>query len=706
MAADTPQTPEEIQKLKEAEESFATTLSYVNDLVNKASTNLKNFDDIMKITGLDIKNVSTINIEAANTFNLISTKLLQVSSAFDNLSRTNNDFSNSFAGQFKFMQETASTALSESGIAGLISRLGGTVPKATELAKMGFSGLTDYAMKFFQTMDQRSKLGNFFIESQAAVGGLSTTFAQSANPLDGFNDKLSKINQTLLSTQYGTHLTAEQISGFYSSLAMIPGAMDGFAQHTSKATEQTSILQASIELAKGTGTSYQTVITDISNAYEDLNLKGSHALDMTSRIAEISTKMGLRQADVRNLITTTAESFKYYGNSIDGASQLALNYSQSLSKVGLSSKQVTEIISGFTTSIHNLGAAQKAYISQQTGGPGGLQGAFQIDKMLSEGKISEVFDKMKGTIQKQFGKILTLDDATQSQQAAAQFEKQIQLLTTGPMNQIVKTREQAQKLLQSFKEGQSITPEKLSSLDATQLDQRKRGAALLDLQGSAMSIARADIRAQQVSIEGTNFALGTRALSLGPEIERRKGDLDITHDTYQKELKRKTVEQSIIKPADKSVSEEEQKRKDAARGISGFIDSLKSPISVLKGFGNVVQYGFGTNKAPNIEPTETQMKVNIEAERIKREREMKLKAAEQQPIKRELNAEARFVVEQQRQQRKKEDQTAQEEHRHIKDGKEYVVKVDINALCTICHKKIHTPQTGQPNILPGKNAGK
>lgn len=667
-----------------------------NNGVMKDAINIRNiYNSAMKDSEGLLASAKTkfdsLNLAVGSTsmlLGLLGTHVLNVSESMNELGKA--DFSNSFVKQFQTIQSSSKTALDSVGLTKLLTSMGAALPAVGT----GFQGLQNYATKFFATMDQRAKLGDFFLNTAASLGQLNNVYSKGESSLENFNSLVSKQQDILLAAEKGTGLTREQVTGFYHSVATIPGAMDGFITSVRKGAESTSVLQASIELARGTGNDYKTVIADMGVAYESLNLKGGEALQMTSRISEVSSKAGLQLKDVRTFTQQAATEFQYFGNTLDGQSQLLLNYSKGLEQAGLSSKQITEITKGFSDSVYKLTAAQKAYLSQQTGGPGGLQGAFQIDKMLSEGKVEQVFDKVKSTMQKQFGKILTLDDAGQSQQAAAQFEKQIQMLTQGPMGKIVQSREQAFKVLQGFKANETIKKEdyQLGNVDAVSKEQRTRGTELLDMQNTPMSIARANISAAQVSIEGTNFALGGRALAAkqGERISDVEGAVAIDE-------KNKALQRTIAEGSEASKKSIDKKTADgrASEAVSGLADIPGLLMGGFSSLGDRVVGLLAPRDGGPVEPELKKMKQGIIDARIDTENARKKEIADAMKAKapQDPAAEARRVATAQT--KKKPDQQAPDQiaHRHMRDGKPEVVQLEINAYCASCHAKIHVPQT-------------
>ena len=92
-------------------------------------------------------------------------------------------------------------------------------------------------------------------------------------------------------------------------------------------------------------------------------------------------------------------------------------------------------------------------------------GAAQIEKMIRSGDIEGVQKKVMDTLKKQFGKIVTLDEATQSEGSAAQRQKQIMLLQQGPLGAMAKTPEDAGRLLDAMAKGK-VTKEGAGGLDS------------------------------------------------------------------------------------------------------------------------------------------------------------------------------------------------------------------------------------------------
>jgi hypothetical protein len=112
------------------------------------------------------------------------------------------------------------------------------------------------------------------------------------------------------------------------------------------------------------------------------------------------------------------------------------------------------MVSGIAGGIKDLDIAQKAFISAQTGGPGGLAGGYQIEMMMREGNMDQVFNMVQQTLKQQFGgSIVTLEEAAQNAGSAAQMVRQVAFLRQGPLGNVVKSDQEAYRLLEAMKTG-------------------------------------------------------------------------------------------------------------------------------------------------------------------------------------------------------------------------------------------------------------
>lgn len=294
-------------------------------------------------------------------------------------------------------------------------------------------------------------------------GGLENRLTSGPTTIE--NDVLKYLS-SVRDIRIATNIGGEEASSYIAQISQIPKAYAQVYQSNYFA-EGIDLTTAAIKTAQGTTGDFQDSIQNLNYVYEQFGKdKLPLGIDLLSQTYEVSQKLGVKFDDINSGIKDITTSFASFGDSSSSATNLVLNLNKAFMETGIGIKQSMSMVQGITSSISNLNQAQKSFISSQTGGSGGLRGAFEIDKLLSEGKLSEVYQKMQESISKQMGgRIVSLDEASSNENSAAQFERQIQMLTSGPFGSIIKDRGQAMKYLQAMSSG--IGSEEILGSDTT-----------------------------------------------------------------------------------------------------------------------------------------------------------------------------------------------------------------------------------------------
>jgi ribosomal protein S13 len=145
--------------------------------------------------------------------------------------------------------------------------------------------------------------------------------------------------------------------------------------------------------------------------------------------------------------------------------------------------------------------------------------------MMNEGKIDEVFEKVRMQMQKQFGKIVSVEEAANSPQAAAQLVKQRAILKQGPLGQFAKDDQTASKILEAFRakeEGKTTVPLSESILK----EQMDRGTQIEEQSYTELTKIRALLESQrgQANIMNLGTAEQTFAARTGIKNNSIVGD--------------------------------------------------------------------------------------------------------------------------------------------------------------------------------------
>jgi len=459
-------------KLNEMLGSASDALKSMNDLLRSGNTS-SIFDRI----GLSVKNTTDLT-------NLLSIKFLGVRGSFNGIGK---DLPiNTFTSQINDFIGTLPSGAERANRLGSALKSIGLNPES-----MGIEAMQKLLLQFALASDNALRMRTSLISASAASGDLGNVFRAAGSDLSSFNNILQLQQDQLNSTQLSLGLQASQVENYYQELLKVPGAM-------SQVVNGTNLLTASIQLAAGTGMSYSSIVSNLAEAYNQFGVQGEPALLFTSRMGEISRKYGVELSAVSNQLKTTALSFKFFGDNMEATSKIFNTYLGALKNSGLGTTAQIEIISKMTRGIEGMNVAQKAFLSAQTGGPGGLMGAFKIDEMIDAGKLDEVMDKIRQQMNKQFGRIVSLGEAAGDQQAAAQYQKQITILRSGPLGQFAASDAEARKLLaglRNINEGAIQTTELANDILQSDMD---TGNKLLQEQTSILS----DIRTNTEALKG------------------------------------------------------------------------------------------------------------------------------------------------------------------------------------------------------------
>lgn len=416
----------------------------LSDFISSSSDQLKQLGEYLDKTGIKLEETTKLSEGQKAAFGAISVAVLGAGKAYDSLNNIDTRGLSDFSKQIDAMGDSIKNSpLYQTGLMKAFS-LGKTGDEAAAMA-------TSFVKNMAASAAQVTKLENAMLQLNARTG----TFAelqQAAGPnWNNVNALAEQQNTIIQQTANVFQLSSARVADFYTELGSVQGAINTTIPATGAMGGSVSGLTAAMLLAKGTGREFSAVVNDMRAAFENYNLKGAPALDFTARMTEISQKFNIPLEAVDKSLLSVANNFGIFGNQADGAARLYNNYLGALEKTGISGPQAIGVVQGMTESVKGLSIAQKAFLSAQTGGPGGLLGGFQIEKELREGKLDQVFDRVRETLGKQFGKIVTLEEASQTQAAAEQFQKQVLLLQKGPLGSIVKDDQTAFRVLEAFK---------------------------------------------------------------------------------------------------------------------------------------------------------------------------------------------------------------------------------------------------------------
>lgn len=511
-----------LQQLTDATTVAANAQGSFASILGEAQNSLKSLLDIAKDTGVSLNNLGNTAAAQTDKFGILSAGVIKARDNFQSFGAIDLKNIPTFSGHLADLRQALASggtaaATATKAIYDLTTRLqnaGVAQHLIAEAAKRGAEGLANLASNIMANADNALKMQASFIGLSAQTGNLGVVYEKAGTNLTNMNSIMDTQNAMIDRSQAATNSNVEQITSYYMALGKVPKALEEVVSSGTQAGGTMSMLTATIKLAHGTGRNYEDVVKDLHQSFKDYGLVGETALRFTARFSELSNTLGVELEDMRGGLLGATSAFKDLTdagvaahNMTEGISGIMKDYISGLRESGMTGAHAIETVKNMASAMAGLKVEQRAFLSGQTGGPGGLMGAAQIEKMIRSGDIEGVQKKVMETLKKQFGKIVTLDEATQSEGAAAQRQKQVMLLQQGPLGAMAKTPEDAGRLLDSMAKGK-IGKEGAAGLDTKGLTKAiDAGTSMEEKSHTIMSVISSDISAIRHRMEIAN--LGT-----------------------------------------------------------------------------------------------------------------------------------------------------------------------------------------------------
>lgn len=442
--------------------SFAFEAMKSGANLNQLGSSLGYSDTLIKNFTESISRMTDSSDESTTALSLVTLGAIGAGKAFASM---NFDNLNTFSGQLDVMIDRISG--SESGLNKLANVLGISIPASLK----GNAGLiAGFIKNVLEGADNAMRAERAYVGLAARTGDLGKLHEMAGDALHNLSERTLRHTEMLNMSAMATNQDRKVMESYYALLGTVPGALEGTTDAQSNLTKTTL-------LALGTGRDYKDIIDDVHMAIREYSASIPDAIRFTEQISTISEKYNVELQDVDSSLRTTANSFRMFGNVSLGAQNILNGYLGTLRQMGLSGAVSTDILTSMTGQIEKMSIAQKSFLSAQSGGRGGLMGAFQIDNMLREaGGLEKVFEMVRSQLTRQMGgSLVTTAQAAQSPQAAAQMTRQIMTLQQGPLGQFARSPQEAERIVEMFiKRQQTGAPMKVEDL-TRQIDYTKLG---------------------------------------------------------------------------------------------------------------------------------------------------------------------------------------------------------------------------------------
>lgn len=305
-----------------------------------------------------------------------------------------------------------------------------------------------------KAIDTTNNLETSLLALHAQAGDLTTTLDKTQSSYGNLTKFTDEYTAAIARTALQTGQSVASVVNYSGQVLKVPGLYNEIIK--TPLGENLSFTEAALKATSGTTQDFGETLSIAKTQMLNFNESGEKSLELLSRMYSVSQSLGTPFEYIDSQVKMVAEQFRFLGDNTQGALTIFNSLGDGLKNSGIGPKAISEIVGDVTGSIGKLDIAQKSFLSAQTGGPGGLQGGYQIEELLANGKIDEVYKKLESTLKDEFGgKITTRKEAATNAGDASQYTKEVAFLTQGPFGQIVKSSEEAAKLLEGFKTGKT-----------------------------------------------------------------------------------------------------------------------------------------------------------------------------------------------------------------------------------------------------------
>ena len=473
--------------------------------------------------GINLEDMGNLSGVAATKFGLLSTFAVGATEQFKRFNQSvDTGRLGSFTDQMQSLlsnvtrQGTALNIVSGAGkkLVDVLGSMGATSKDISEAIKGGGSTLAAYAKNVLMSADNTLRFESALMDAAQQAGNTNELYKATGAHLEKLNDVYGQFAGAMSDSMLATHKSTAEIGQYAIAIAAMPGGLEAMSKSMEIAGQKTSLLTAMIQFADGAGIDHNKMLQDTNKAVAQFGIGTQDAFRYTARLADMSTDLGAKQADVGLALSKTSDAFRLYNmhgtDSVKMSQNLAdtvKSYAASLEAAGVPAQTAIELGQKYTAQMADMSEAQESFISQQTGGPGGLAGSFAFEKLLREDP-AKAAEKQRETMKKlSGGNIVTLQQAEDNPALQMQYEKQRQLLMSGTLGVKANSKAEADMMSQALAEGKPITDKGTTSASQALSDYVNKGADKEQL--SATAVQQMDITAEVVRLQAAGMNLTT-----------------------------------------------------------------------------------------------------------------------------------------------------------------------------------------------------
>lgn len=344
-------------------------------------------------------------------------------------------------------------------------------------------------------------------------GGVQTFTGFKGTEVDARKDFITNIDANLRNVQTtfanistSSNIARKQVEDFGNKLMDIPGALNATAPAVSGSTDKISLLEKMLRTTRGTTGNTEDAFKAIKHEFENFGTTSEKSSSYLSAFNFAANKLGMDTEKLSNQVYELNKKFAFSGDAALSITNVYGGLTEALKQVGLGYETASKLATGYIENINGMSIAQQSFLSQQSGGSGGMLGWLEMEDLKSkEGGMEEIFKKTQDILKKQFGgRIVTKEDAvsSHSQQDANTVAREVEMLKKGPLGQFAKTDQEALKLLDAMQKG--INPTDFIKGHEKQAEETEKAAKERFYDVANATVNSMIVEAATVSIQGAS----------------------------------------------------------------------------------------------------------------------------------------------------------------------------------------------------------
>lgn len=558
---------EEIKLFKDAGNSWKDAVALRDHLTKKMGGQIGVLSEITKRFGADSAGAFTKILYTAEPLLGLLPKMIP---AFTELSKEGAKTGSSIGDSFTLLAPYITNSLGKSG-----------------------EKISDFVSQTIQGADAANGLERSIVSMSASTGNLNSVFAGGVFSAEALDREYSSMTEHLFNVANATGHTMSETLNYANAMSVIPNALNTNIQVTEDLGNEMTQLEASLKLASAYGVAHGDVVSNLSKMYQNFGTRGTEAFESLNSIYKAAQDVGLPLKTVNDMVLDGANHFMLLGDNIKAATNVVKVFGEAFKNSNLGPEGIKKVVDSMIKGVEKMNEGTKAFISSQTGGPGGLAGGFQTDLAIQEGRMDEVLGKTMSAMQKQFGTApVTLKEAGSNQAMAGEFYKQVSYLKD--VAGIASSNQEAYRILEAMKTGATGDlqlgkregKDELSSAIDRGAEMQSRSNTVLNRMSTTLEYQKMIQAKIQQSTAISTLGIGMIASRPYTMMGARTGGVGIAQGSGQSRSLDQQVQSSVdwVKDMGNMVGGIKSKGEEYINKAEGFVQNIlggKSPVSAI-----------------------------------------------------------------------------------------------------------------------------